>query len=384
MVKVLVLQHAQQHLVSISHTYYTIFGNIGLNPTMIDSRTQTPRSKPYSSTLVAHTAGSNSNKSRSIMATTLYKRIDNGGVRSNSAKVPKVAQDEHNSSSNDTPLQDSEGQGAKNCLHVVQKAASLTSMFTAPLVAIHLNYQNFNNSCLDNPKPEQHHHGNQFVATVLHLLPGIPSSVLQQGHHPGPVNRAVILISQLAWHQVTPVNIEFKIAGSEYFSTCLHASTNWLDDSHNSFHCWHHRLHALDDHDGSELLVGHPLLAHGCTTCHVQHVKNISKIHKMCGYLANNLENDLNLFMQHYTDAVYPGQDIQAENWSPLHRQGKQHSCCSQPEHKIHLHYLLCYELVHTKSLRLDGTNPAGRVHCDRCSVPIYWSGIFHTFPAPA
>ena len=75
------------------------------------------------------------------MATTLYKRIDNGGVRSNSAKVPKVAQDEHNSSSNDTPLQDSEGQGAKNCLHVVQKAASLTSMFTAPLVAIHLNCQ---------------------------------------------------------------------------------------------------------------------------------------------------------------------------------------------------------------------------------------------------
>jgi hypothetical protein len=107
-------------------------------------------------------------------------------------------------------------------------------VFTAPLVAIHLKYQQFN------PEPEKHHHDNQFVATVLHLLPGMPLSVLQQGHHPDPVNRAVILISQLAWHQVTPVNNKFKIAGSKYFSTCLHASTNWLDDSHNSFYCWHH------------------------------------------------------------------------------------------------------------------------------------------------
>jgi hypothetical protein len=51
------------------------------------------------------------------------KRIDNGVVRSDLAKVPKVAEDEGISSSNDSPLQDSEGLGANYCLHVVQKAA---------------------------------------------------------------------------------------------------------------------------------------------------------------------------------------------------------------------------------------------------------------------
>ena len=104
-----------------------------------------------------------------IVKVLVLKHAQQHLVRTNFAKVPEDAEDEGIYSSNDSPLQDSEGLGAKYCLQVVQKAAclaqkrkaaGLTSVFTAPLVAIHLKYQYFN------PEPEKHHHDNQSLGCL--------------------------------------------------------------------------------------------------------------------------------------------------------------------------------------------------------------------------